>query len=109
MKICKALLIRKTDMEDGWVNGISIPVSDSCDTYQLAFDELKSILSSEDFVKEVITTFYLCDLIDDYDNKEFKYSSIEFQHGSIIYSFRNTNDEEVCLNLSLDFISTVII
>jgi len=109
MKISKALLIRRTDREDGWIPGISIPVCDSCDTYQKAFDEIKDILSSDSFVEKLIETFYLKDIFDEYNKQDFKFSSAGFSYGVIIYTFYNSEGEVLCTGFSLDYISTVIL
>jgi hypothetical protein len=100
-KYKNAILFSKIDSEDSWVcGGLVLKVKNS-ETYQEAYEELKSLLESEEIVNFVKEDNCLdCDLFLD---ETYKFKETLWEH-KLKYVFRNSEGDEKTFILQADFV-----
>lgn len=103
MKFTKSLLLTTVDPEDYWVTGFSFPVNNNTVTYYDAFQQVKDILISPEFIKEFCQKFYMSD---NFEGKPFVFKEVYFD-GHVDFWFSNEDNQEVVKSLSCDFITLV--
>lgn len=97
-----AILFSYVDREDYWVcNGLVFKVKNT-ETYEDAFNEIKSKLETPEMIGHIIENGYLeADLFR--DDETFKFVKVEYNHGlNVIFS--NSQGEHVYYEMSADFV-----
>ena len=99
----KAVLLCRVDREDLWVSGFVFHTTK--DLYEDIFNEIKHLLSTDEFIKHLIAEFYLDD---DYFDNDSTYKLINITYNMNVYFvFENQNGNTIKLCLKFDDVNIV--